>query len=146
MEEKSKQYKLEKLKSLSDLEALIMLYDETTSALEESKKYFEEKDIEKFESKIDWAKKIIEGLGGILNFEADVKLAGNLYKIYDYLLRRLTVAREGIRQTQNIINECLKIISSMRDAWLKVRQKGDITKDFTRYLTSEEKNFLNLEI
>lgn len=144
--EKAKKYKLEKLKSASDLEALILIYDELTSTLEEAKNLLAQKKKGAFQEKVDWAKKIIESLASILNFEINAKLAGNIYRIYNYLLSRLGVAREAVRQTPSIIDECLKITSSMRDSWVKVRDKGDITDGFKEYLTSQETSFLNIKI
>ncbi|MCM8824304.1 MAG: flagellar protein FliS [Candidatus Omnitrophica bacterium] len=144
--DESKKYKLEKLKSCSDLEALIMLYDEMVICFEEAKELFKLNKYEEFIEKIDWIKKIIEGLMRILNFDIDANLAGNLYRIYDYVLRRLTVAQAIIRQTPKIVDECYKIISDLRDGWVKVKEKGDITEEFREHLVTQEKNFLNIQI
>ncbi|MCM8773440.1 MAG: flagellar protein FliS [Candidatus Omnitrophica bacterium] len=144
--DESKRYKLEKLKSSSDLEALIMLYDEMVVCFEEAKELFKSNKHDRFREKVDWIKKIIEGLMRILNFDIDYNLAGNLYRIYDYVLRRLTVAQAIVRQTPKIVDECYKIISDLREGWVKVKEKGDITEEFRTHLATQEKNFLNIQI
>ncbi len=145
--ENDRKYKLEKLKSASDLEALIMLYDEIVVALEEAKIALgKESNHNRCIEKIEWVEKAISGLISILNFDVDRSLANNLFRIYDYILRRLVVAKSMIRQTPSIIEEVIKLVSVLRDAWVKVKEKGDITESFKLNLTTEEKSFLNIEI
>ncbi|MBD3246402.1 MAG: flagellar export chaperone FliS [Candidatus Omnitrophica bacterium] len=142
----SQKYRLEKLKSASDLEALIILYDEAVSRLNEARQCFEEKNIKRMKEQIEMTKKIIRGLVGILDFQANREMAGNLYKIYEYILRRLGVAEVGIRQTPKILEEAGGHLSQLREAWIAVQEKGDVTEGFKVHLTSEDRNFLNIEI
>lgn len=144
--EENKKYKIERIKSMSDLEALILLYDELISALEEAKGAWSDDERGTFQEKMEWAKKILQGLQSILNFDIDRQLALNISKIYQYLVKKCEVAQSEIRQTASIIEECLALIVKTRDAWIEVKEKGDVTQAFKAHLTSEDARFLNIEI
>ena len=143
----NEKYKLEKIKSASDLEALIIIYYEILERLGNAKKLFNEKESKMCEEEIGWIFKAVDGLISLLNFEVEPALALNLYRVYEYLSRRLMVAKAGIRQTPDILCECALIVSSIRDAWSESKEKGgDVTEKFKVSSTSEERNFLNIEV
>ncbi|MBN2483053.1 MAG: flagellar protein FliS [Candidatus Omnitrophica bacterium] len=144
--EENRKYTIENLKSMSDLEALILLYDKILEAGEAAQKAWEEKDLEAFHQKTDWMVKIIEGLIALVDMKIDPKLGGNLLHIYDYARRRIAVAQSEVRQTPHIIKECCDLLGKLRDAWIEVKEKGDITASFRAHLTSEDARFLNIEI
>jgi len=143
----SEKYKLEKLKSASDLEALIMLYDGMMERLEQAEKMHQEKKEKECIERIEWVMKAIDGLRCLLNFEPDPGLAHNLYSLYEYIYHQLNVAKAMIRQTSSLLEECRELIGKIRDSWVEAKEKGgDITEKFRISSTSEEKNFLNIEI
>jgi flagellar secretion chaperone FliS len=142
----SQKYKVEQLKSLSDLEALILLYDEGIKALEKASEFWQEEKKDEFHERIEWVKKVVEGLRNIINVEIDPKLAAHLLKLYEYLLLRLNVSQSEIRQTLTIMEECISILGQLRDSWVEVRKQGDITDSFKTTLTSQEAKFLDIQI
>ena len=144
--DEGKKYKLEKIKSMSDLEALILLYDELLTALEQARDAHAAGEKDTFREKSKWARKIIEALMSILNFEVEPNLAGNLHQIYLTMTHRLQAAENDIRQTPEILEQCIRQITSLRESWVQVRDKGDITEPFKLHLTSQDGNFLNIEI
>ncbi len=144
--EKNSPYKLEQIKSASDLEALIIIYEQMLENLESAAALFDEKNHESCQEKIAWTLKALEGLTSILNFNANAQLAGNLYRIYEYVNTRLTVAKSCIRQTPQLISESREILAGLKESWEKVRDSGDVTLKFRTSSTSEEKNLLNIKI
>ena len=145
--EENRKYTIENLKSMSDLEALILLYDKILEAGDLAVKAWEEKNAEEFHKQTDWMIKIIEGLVALVDTNVDPKLAANFLNIYDYTKRRIIVSKSEVWQTANIVKECCGLIAKLRDAWVEVKdQKGDITSSFRSHLTSEDARFLNLEI
>lgn len=56
-----------------------------------------------------------EGLRAGLNLEAGGELAENLAQLYDYVMRRLTLA--NLHNDEAIVEECQRLLLPLKEAW-----------------------------
>jgi flagellar protein FliS len=56
-----------------------------------------------------------EGLLAPLDLDAGGALAGNLRDLYDYIVRRLTIA--NLKSDDAALAECAALVQTLRDAW-----------------------------
>ena len=69
------------------------------------------------------ARIVEEGLKAGLNLRDGGELAQDLYSLYEYLAMRLTLA--NIRNDENILDECTRLVEPLRQAWRDIRDQVD---------------------
>ncbi|TAK79504.1 MAG: flagellar export chaperone FliS [Aquabacterium sp.] len=93
-----------------------MLFDGLVDAMSIAKTALREGQIEAKGKAIGRAVRIIEeGLKAGLNMEAGGQLAVNLRDLYGYVELQLT--RANLRNDPAVIDECIRLIEPLRDAW-----------------------------
>jgi flagellar secretion chaperone FliS len=128
MEDIHKNYKRLQIDKLSDLEAIVLLYNEAIKEIEMGKVLFLEAKPE-YTEKIDKAQKVIRGLCLLLDFKQGGTIAENLYSLYNYMDKRLTVAKEGIRLTVNYLEEVVSLLNKLLEAWDAVAKEAKATAE-----------------
>ena len=61
---------------------------------------------------------IIINLRDTLDLKTGGEVADNLFALYDYMIQRLTDA--NVQNSQEIVDEVIKLLSPIRDAWLQI--------------------------
>lgn len=118
------EYKKIKVENATDLESVVLLYDEIILHLTHAKEHFmEDKNGTVFKEDIEAACMIIRGLTLILDFDKGGEIAQNLCSLYNYMDKRLLVAKEGIIATAKYCEEIIALLSPMRDSWDTVAQE-----------------------
>lgn len=109
-------YKNNTIQTASPAELTLMLYDGAIKFCNIALGAIESHDIEKANTNIVKAEKIITEFRCTLDFKYPV--AKDFDIVYDYIYRRLVEA--NIRKDPEILNEALGYIREMRDTWKEV--------------------------
>jgi len=126
----SRQYKEVHLASSSSEETVLMLYDGAIRFLKEAAKEIAGGHITAKIRLLEKVEKIIEYLQSCLDREKGGEIAGNLHRLYDYMLVRLTEANlynDGAK-----LEEIEKLLGTVREGWASVcaaPKKGQQTKE-----------------
>jgi|GEM_PF-1809886 len=124
------EYKKSKVENATDLESVVLLYDEMILHLTRAKEHFtNDKNDPAFKEDIEAARTIIRGMTLILDFENGADIAKNLCSLYNYMDKRLMVAKEGIIATAKYCDEIIALISPLRDSWDKIAQEEKKKKE-----------------
>jgi flagellar secretion chaperone FliS len=93
-----------------------LLFDGYVEAIAQARGALQNGQIEQKGKAIGRAARIIEeGLKASLNLAEGGRLARDLHDLYDYLTLRLTLA--NVRNDQNILDECVRLVEPLRQAW-----------------------------
>ena len=109
-------YKSNSIQTASPAELTLMLYDGAIKFCNIALGAIEKKDIEKANTNIIKAQKIITEFRCTLDFKYPV--AQDFERVYDYIYRRLIEA--NIKKDTEILEDALKYIREMRDTWKEV--------------------------
>ena len=109
-------YKDNTIKTASPAELTLMLYDGAIKFCNIALAGFEKNDINKINTNIIKAEKIIVEFRATLDFKYPV--ARDFDLVYDYIYRRLVEA--NIKKDPEILEDALKYIREMRDTWKEV--------------------------
>ena len=110
------QYNRNKILTASPAELTLMLYDGCIKFINIAKMGIEEKDLEKANTNIKKAERIIVELQSTLNEKYEV--AKDFNAVYSYVKRRLLEA--NIAKDNEILEECAGHMRTMRDTWKEV--------------------------
>lgn len=116
-------YKNNQIQTASPAELTLMLYDGAIKFCNIALGALEKNDIEKANTNIVKAEKIIVEFRATLDFKYPV--AKDFDIVYDYIYRRLVEA--NIRKDAVILEEALKYIREMRDTWKEVMRLNRVT-------------------
>lgn len=106
--------------SASPYRLVEMLFDGYMEALAQAKGAMQLKQIEIKGRAIGRAARIVdEGLKAGLNLNAGGRLAADLRDLYEYVSMRLVLA--NVRNDLNILDECVRLIEPLRQAWKDIR-------------------------
>lgn len=112
------------VESASPHQLVMLLFDGYMEALLQARGAMREGQIEQKGKSIGRAARIIEeGLKAGLNLRDGGELAQDLYSLYEYLAMRLTLA--NIRNDENILDECTRLVEPLRQAWRDIRDQVD---------------------
>ena len=109
-------YKNNSVQTASPAELTLMLYDGAIKFCNIALGAIEKKDIEKANTNIIKAQKIITEFRCTLDFKYPV--AQDFERVYDYIYRRLVEA--NIHKDAEVLEDALKYIREMRDTWKEV--------------------------
>ncbi len=110
------QYNRNKILTASPAELTLMLYDGCIKFINIAKMGIDEKDLEKANTNIKKAERIIVELQSTLNEKYEV--AKDFNAVYSYVKRRLLEA--NIAKDNEILEECAGHMRTMRDTWKEV--------------------------
>jgi flagellar protein FliS len=109
-------YKSNSIQTASPAELTLMLYDGAIKFCNIALGAIEKNDIEKANTNIIKAQKIITEFRCTLDFKYPV--AQDFERVYDYIYRRLVEA--NIHKDAEVLEDALKYIREMRDTWKEV--------------------------
>lgn len=115
-------YKGNRINTASPAELTLMLYDGAVKFCNMAIDALEKKDIQKANTNLIKAQKIIVEFRMTLDFKYDV--ANQFDIVYDYIYRRLVEA--NIKKDKDIAEEALGHIRTMRDTWKEVMRKNHL--------------------
>lgn len=124
MYENLKKYKESAIYSMSNLELLLLLYDEAISRLHKSEIALEDKNYPVFEDCLERTGKIVRYLIQILDMKYPI--SRDLKRIYEYLIYDLSRVRAGRERKKDEIPRISHILSELREAF---EQAGKISGD-----------------
>ncbi len=114
------QYRTTSIATARPEKLLIMLYDGLVLDLKQARQALEQKDPAGAHGWLVKGQNIITELMGTLKMEYEI--SPDLYRLYDYLRRRLITA--NIRKEQEIIDEVLNMVEELRAAWVTVARQA----------------------
>lgn len=106
---------------------LILLYDAAIKFLNQAKTKIDEKDYAQKGILIAKALDILSELGSSLNKDKGGELADSLNQLYFYCNTRLLMA--NLKMDKAIIDEVVKIISGVRDAYSQIIKEGAVAPE-----------------
>ena len=112
-------YANNKIMTASKGELTLMLYEGAIKFCNIAIAAVEQRDIQKAHINIIKVERIIEEFQSTLNYKYPV--AKDFSNVYEYLQERL--AQANIKKDKEILEEVLKHLRSMRDAWKEVMRK-----------------------
>lgn len=110
-----KQYKQTQIDTTPKEQILLMLYDGAVRFLHQAKAGFAEKDIEKIHNNLIKVQNIITEFEATLDMESGGEFAKNLYALYEFMSRQLTIA--NIRKDEAALEIVIKHMTELRDTW-----------------------------
>ncbi len=115
-----KNYREVEIETASGLRLVVMLYAGAIKFLNIAKEGINSKKLDVANNNIIKAQDIVSELMTSLNFDAG-EIASNLYSLYIYINRRLLEA--NIEKNSEIINEVIRLLSSLKNAWEELLKK-----------------------
>ncbi len=130
-------YKDNSIMTASPAELTLMLYDGAIKFCNIALAGFEKNDLDKINTNIIKAEKIIVEFRATLDFKYPV--AKDFDLVYDYIYRRLVEA--NIRKDSEILKDALKYIREMRDTWKEVmaKNRAGVAPNPIQYVSAQKK-------
>lgn len=115
-------YKEQTVLSMSNIELLLLLYDEAISRLSKAELAVDDDDWNTFEDCLKRVAKIVRYLSDILDMSQQ-PLANDLWRIYNYLIYDISRVKAGWKRQKAEIGRIRHILSELRDAFNGASQK-----------------------
>lgn len=109
-------YQHNTVQTASPAKIILMLYDGAIRFCNIAKDAIDENNIEKTNTNLQKAQKIIVQLR--MDLDMKYPIANEFDRVYDYIYRRLVEA--NMKKDKEILEEALKHIKTMRDTWKEV--------------------------
>jgi flagellar protein FliS len=106
----------------SPIELVLLLTDGLLDELARARAHIVGKRYEQRAASINKCVDIINGLSSSLDFESGGQVVGNLASLYDFCATHLHGA--GIKQDPAMIDEVVKVMSSIRAGWAGVQARN----------------------
>lgn len=103
-----------------------MLMDGALARIAKAQVHMERGEVAEKGLTISWAMQIIDGLRASLDLERGGELAGNLDRLYDYMLRRLLQA--NLENSAEMLQEVAGLMQEIRAGWAGIRDFANGTK------------------
>ncbi|NCF70150.1 MAG: flagellar export chaperone FliS [Chlamydiales bacterium] len=120
----SKTYKKQQIESASPGELVVLLYDGAIDYLTKAQNALSSDGldrIEKFHNNLISCQNIINELTASLDMEKGGDIAKNLFRLYDFMYRKLVSA--NLDKNQDDLSSIKNMLIQLRDAWVKVTDK-----------------------
>ena len=117
-----KQYISTQVSTADRLQLVVMLYDGAITFLKQAKEKMAAQDAAGKGLFIGKALDIIAELNASLNFQEGKEVAANLFHLYNFMTAHLT--RANLNWDTVALEDVVKMLSSLRDAWEDVCQKS----------------------
>lgn len=122
-----KQYKKNQIETATPEQILILLYDGAINFLNKAKIALTEDNDEAYHSNLLKGKNIILEFTNTLDMKSGGNVARILYNLYRYMNRILTKA--DITKKEEGIDEVLKLLTNLRETWLKAIEISNTEKE-----------------
>jgi len=122
----AKRYKKRQVESATPGQLVVLLYEGAVDHLNRAELAYQEtgpERIEKFHNHLIACQNIITELTVSLDMEKGGDIAKNLFRLYDYINRRLVDA--NLEKTIEPLKEVKEILSNLKSAWVSVVEKED---------------------
>ncbi|MCA1906546.1 MAG: flagellar export chaperone FliS [Desulfarculus sp.] len=124
------QYRKTQVATVDRGRLIVLLYEGAISFLIKAKTCLTEDDIPACASLINRAQDIIDELNASLNMELGGEIAANLRRLYLYMGDRLVRAK--IRREEAPIDEVIRILTSLNEAWREALAKPEAQEVLSR--------------
>jgi flagellar protein FliS len=136
-------YKRVDVETASQGKLIVMLFNGAIQRAEEAKRQLEKGRLQNVHNNLIRAQDIIAELRGALNMSAG-EIARNLDRIYEYFQHLLIMA--NIRKDTAPIDECVRMMSTVRDTWQEVFEgAGKETPSTTPQLNQHGAAVMNVQ-
>jgi len=115
MQRHAAQYQQNQVLTADPGQLLLLTYDGALRFLREATEAMDRRDLYRQSEAIVRAQHLIMYLAGSLNHQANPELAGNLERIYHYLVDRLTAA--NVHDDRSGLEEAAMLLGNLREAW-----------------------------
>jgi flagellar protein FliS len=106
----------------SPVELVLLLTDGLLEELARARAHIVARRYEQRAQSINKCVDIINGLSSSLDFEGGGQVVGNLANLYDFCAQHLNAA--GIKQDPNMVDEVVKIMTTVRQGWAGVQARN----------------------
>ena len=110
-------YKKQSVTTMTPIEVVIKLYDESERQLHRAIHFIEKKEFEQAHNALDRAAELINALRSVLNMEVG-EISQNLDSLYEFFYRQIIQA--DMKKDISIIEEIIPQISELKDAFVQI--------------------------
>ncbi|MCG3199113.1 MAG: flagellar export chaperone FliS [Candidatus Omnitrophica bacterium] len=114
-------YQRAQVEAASPGKLIVMLYDGAIRKLIQAAGHLEEGRHEEYHVQVVKVQRILTELLSALDHEKGGEIAANLYRLYEYMIRRLTLAL--LRKDVELITETRGLLEELREAWVAAVEK-----------------------
>jgi flagellar protein FliS len=114
-------YRRNSVETATPLGLIIMLYDGAITNIGRARRALAEEKWEEANRCLSKARDIVFELMGSLDFEKGGEIAGNLYRLYEYMTNRLLQAH--LRRDASIASEVQGLLAQLKEAWEEAERK-----------------------
>jgi flagellar protein FliS len=142
-----KQYISTQVSTADRLQLVVMLYDGAITFLNQAKEKMAAQDASGKGLYMSKALDIIAELNSSLNFKEGKEVAANLFHLYNFMSAHLT--RANLNWDTAAVDEVIKILTRLRDAWEEVCQKskrGELKEVLEEQTLTPRKNLGSLVV
>lgn len=129
------QYQTQQIMTASPAMLVFMLLEKAISCLKEAIKAIENNEIEARWRANGRAMEIISHLQLTLDTEKGGEIAGNLDRLYSYMLTRLP--KVDIRNEIEAAREVIALLEPLRESWRELAKQGDLPQKDAARITAE---------
>ncbi|MBI2297894.1 MAG: flagellar export chaperone FliS [Armatimonadetes bacterium] len=108
-------YRRQQVDTASPMQLVRMLYDAMLESTREAKAALTERDYERVHHRLLHAQRIVEELDHALDIERGGDIAGNLRRLYDFLIQRLTYV--NITKSVSALEDTEAVMEEMHAMW-----------------------------
>ncbi len=120
----ARQYREKQILNASPAEQIVMLYDGAIRFLRQAQKAIEEGNIQERYNNNKRAGDILAYLLSTLDAEKGGEIAGNLERLYNYMLQRLMMV--DMKNDPQAAEEVINRLRELRESWVKIA-RGEAT-------------------
>ena len=113
-------YQEVQVRTSTPIELVVLLYDIAIANVKKAQEYLAAHDIARRTRCLNKAMSMLTGLHTSLNFETHGDIAQSLDRLYRYI--RNCIFQANLHQDSRRLKEIVRLLSSLREAWLKVVQ------------------------
>lgn len=114
------EYRKSAVQGATPLQLVIMLYDGALKFMEAGKHAMAAKDLDKQNTALQKAQKIVFELIACLDMEKGGEIAANLLSLYSYVVEQLVQA--NLRDDAEAVDRCIRILSDLRESWVQIEK------------------------
>ena len=129
------QYQTQQIMTASPAMLVFMLFEKAISCLKEAIKAIEDNEIETRWRANGRAMEIISHLQLTLDTDKGGEIAGNLDRLYSYMLTRLP--KVDIRNEADAAREVIGLLEPLRESWRELAKQGDLPQKDAARVTAE---------
>jgi flagellar secretion chaperone FliS len=121
------EYQKNAVNGASPLQLVIMLYDGSLRFMEAGKHAIAERDLEKQNSSLQRAQKIVMELMSCLDMDKGGEVATNLFALYSYVLNELVTA--NVEDSAEPIDRSIRVMSQLRESWSELDKMSRVSME-----------------